>query len=59
MLISVEAYSERTKLVSWPSHALLPELRVRASALLKRAWKGQKLIKKKTNSEYKLCLKPD
>lgn len=33
MLISVEAYSERTKLVSWPSHALLPELTVRASVL--------------------------
>ncbi len=33
MLISVEAYSDRTILVSWPSQALLPELMVRASVL--------------------------
>lgn len=33
MLISVEAYSDRIILVSWPSQALLPELMVRASVL--------------------------
>lgn len=33
MLISVEAYSDRTILDSWPSQALLPELMVRASVL--------------------------
>lgn len=36
MLISVEAYSDRTILVNWPSHALLPELTVRASVLQTR-----------------------
>lgn len=69
MLISVDAYSESTKLVSWPSHALLPELTVRASVLWKENGKMEKLqnmtklkkIQKKINYKYNwnTNLKPD
>lgn len=48
MLISVEAYSDRTKLVNWPSHILLPELTVLASVLRtenERMWKEWRFTK--------------
>lgn len=50
MLISVEAYSDRTILVSWPSQALLPELMVRASVLDEDNTRFEREIKEQMNN---------